>query len=160
MGSQDVNSVCTLLLEILKEYRKLDDVVTMRINRTTAQFRDRDRAGASGKGNVQERACAYLWQELVGARANKPYHHEGRLHDDFFFFFSSFHAGQKKANWKRRAEIIDYCVKVVDEAQQDSESDQQHPGAAKTHSSLPMGVTDEAKVILMDPVPLPLHPVR
>lgn len=57
---------CTL--ELLKEYRKLDDTVTMRINRTNAQFRDRDRSGATGKGNVQEQACAYLWQELVGAR--------------------------------------------------------------------------------------------
>ena len=55
-----------LSLELLKEYRKLDDTVTMRINRTTAQFRDRDRMGASGKGTVQEQACSYLWQELVG----------------------------------------------------------------------------------------------
>ncbi|KAI0005072.1 caffeine-induced death protein 2-domain-containing protein [Russula compacta] len=96
----------SLFKELLKEYRKLDDAVTMRINRTTAQFRDRDRAGASRKGNVQESACAYLWQELV-------------------------------ANWKRRAEIIDYCVKVVDEAHQ--------VRAARTHSSLSMGVTGEAK---------------
>ncbi len=55
-----------LSVELLKEYRKLDDTVTMRINRTTAQFRDRDRMGASGKGSVQEQACSYLWQELVG----------------------------------------------------------------------------------------------
>ena len=55
-----------LLVELLKEYRKLDDTVTMRINRTTAQFRDRDRIGPSGKGSIQEQACSYLWQELVG----------------------------------------------------------------------------------------------
>ena len=61
--SQGVNC---LSLELLKEYRKLDDTVTMRINRTTAQFRDRDRMGASGKGSVQEQACSYLWRELVG----------------------------------------------------------------------------------------------
>lgn len=60
------------LLELLKEYRKLDDTVTTRINRTTAQFRDRDRLGASGKGSVQEQACAYLWKELVGARGPNP----------------------------------------------------------------------------------------
>jgi hypothetical protein len=59
-------------LELLKEYRKLDDTVTTRINRTTAQFRDRDRLGASGKGSVQEQACAYLWKELVGARGQNP----------------------------------------------------------------------------------------
>ena len=58
--------------ELLKEYRKLDDAVTTRINRTTAQFRDRDRLGASGKGSVQEQACAYLWKELVGARGQNP----------------------------------------------------------------------------------------
>jgi hypothetical protein len=61
--------------ELLKEYRKLDDTVTTRINRTTAQFRDRDRLGASGKGSVQEQACAYLWKEIVGARGQKPYYH-------------------------------------------------------------------------------------
>jgi hypothetical protein len=58
--------------ELLKEYRKVDDAVTTRINRTTAQFRDRDRLGASGKGSVQEQACAYLWKELVGARGQNP----------------------------------------------------------------------------------------
>ncbi|KAI0278848.1 caffeine-induced death protein 2-domain-containing protein [Russula aff. rugulosa BPL654] len=82
--------------ELLKEYRKLDDAVTMRMNRTTAQFRDRDRLGASGKGSVQEQACAYLWKELL-------------------------------ANWKRRAEIIDYCVKVVDdEARQAGQNRSDH----------------------------------
>jgi hypothetical protein len=50
----------------------VDDAVTTRINRTTAQFRDRDRLGASGKGSVQEQACAYLWKELVGARGQNP----------------------------------------------------------------------------------------
>ena len=70
----DFSSVraCVRALELLKEYRKLDDAVTTRINRTTAQFRDRDRLGASGKGSVQEQACAYLWKELVGARGQNP----------------------------------------------------------------------------------------
>ena len=58
--------------DLLKEYRKVDDAVTTRINRTTAQFRDRDRLGASGKGSVQEQACAHLWKELVGARGQNP----------------------------------------------------------------------------------------
>ena len=40
----------------------------MRLNRTNAQFRDRDRLGEMGKGgSVQDQACAYFWQELVGA---------------------------------------------------------------------------------------------
>ena len=68
----DVNPLIYNSLELLKEYRKLDDAVTTRINRTTAQFRDRDRLGASGKGSVQEQACAYLWKELVGARGQNP----------------------------------------------------------------------------------------
>ena len=38
----------------------------MRLNRTDAQFRDRDRLGATGKGSIQDRACLHLWQELVG----------------------------------------------------------------------------------------------
>jgi len=62
----------SLFKELLKEYRKLDDTVTTRINRTTAQFRDRERLGANGKGSVQEQACAYLWKELVGARGQNP----------------------------------------------------------------------------------------
>jgi hypothetical protein len=37
----------------------------MRLNRTNAQFRDRDRLGDSGKGSVQDQACAYFWQDLV-----------------------------------------------------------------------------------------------
>ncbi|KAF8272052.1 caffeine-induced death protein 2-domain-containing protein [Lactarius quietus] len=99
----------SLFKELLKEYRKLDDTVTMRINRTTAQFRDRDRMGASGKGTVQEQACSYLWQELV-------------------------------ENWKRRTELINYCVEITNETQT-GRSDQ--PGGANPSSSL--GVSDEAK---------------
>jgi len=110
----------SLFKELLKEYRKLDDTVTMRINRTTAQFRDRDRAGASGKGTVQEQACAYLWQDLV-------------------------------ANWKRRTEIIDYCVKVVDDAQLEGTDHDRHHQRQRHHHRpganppLSVGVTDEAK---------------
>ncbi|KAN0126781.1 Caffeine-induced death protein 2 domain containing protein [Russula decolorans] len=111
----------SLFKELLKEYRKLDDAVTTRINRTTAQFRDRDRLGASGKGSVQEQACAHLWKELV-------------------------------VNWKRRAEIIDYCVKVVDEAQGGHQSDHRtgvdDDGVARrpsSSSSLSVSVADETK---------------
>ncbi|TDL29881.1 hypothetical protein BD410DRAFT_710329 [Rickenella mellea] len=53
----------SLFKELMKEYRKLDDSVTMRLNRTVAQFRDRDRLGA--EGNPQDEACAYFWKELV-----------------------------------------------------------------------------------------------
>ncbi|TFY61597.1 hypothetical protein EVJ58_g4412 [Rhodofomes roseus] len=35
----------SLFKDLLKEYRRLDDSITMRLNRTTAQFRDRDRLG-------------------------------------------------------------------------------------------------------------------
>ena len=53
-------------IDLMREYRKLDDSITMRLNRTNAQFRDRDRLGVSAKGNVQEQACAHLWLELIG----------------------------------------------------------------------------------------------
>ena len=49
----------------MNQYRKLDDSITMRYNRTTAQFRDLDRLGV-GKGTVQDQACAHLWRDLVG----------------------------------------------------------------------------------------------
>jgi hypothetical protein len=71
--------------DLLKEYRRLDDTITMRLNRTNAQFRDRDRAGTSSKGNIQDQACAYVWKELV-------------------------------ENWKRRTEMINYCVDIVDQS--------------------------------------------
>lgn len=48
------------------QYRKLDDSITMRYNRTTAQFRDLDRTVGVSKGTVQDQACAYLWKDLVG----------------------------------------------------------------------------------------------
>jgi hypothetical protein len=52
--------------DLLKEYRRLDDSILMRLNRTDAQFRDRDRLGAAGKGSVQDQSCIYMWKELVG----------------------------------------------------------------------------------------------
>ena len=83
----------------MKEYRRLDDTITMRYNRTTAQFRDRDRLGLSGKGNVQEQACAHLWKELVGTST---------------FLVVRRDPDTTTENWKRRKDIIDYCVGVVD----------------------------------------------
>ncbi|KAI0036717.1 caffeine-induced death protein 2-domain-containing protein [Vararia minispora EC-137] len=61
-------SVChniSLFKELLNEYRRLDDAIPMRLNRTTAQFRDRDRLGTGSKGSVQDQACTHLWKELV-----------------------------------------------------------------------------------------------
>ncbi|KAF8138294.1 caffeine-induced death protein 2-domain-containing protein [Boletus edulis] len=75
----------SLFKDLLKEYRRLDDTITMRLNRSNAQFRDLDREGLGGKGSIQDRACAYVWKELV-------------------------------ENWKRRTEIVDYCVNVVDQS--------------------------------------------
>lgn len=59
----------------MSQYRKLDDAITMRFNRTTAQFRDLEREGqASGKGSVNDQACAHLWKDLVGtSRALVPF---------------------------------------------------------------------------------------
>lgn len=55
----------SLFKDLLREYRRLDDTINMRLNRTNAQFRDRDREGKS-KGNVQDETCMYIWQSLVG----------------------------------------------------------------------------------------------
>ncbi|KAI0774150.1 caffeine-induced death protein 2 [Fomes fomentarius] len=46
-------------------YRKLDDTINMRLNRTTAQYRDRERSGLGGKGDIEEQTCAHVWKELV-----------------------------------------------------------------------------------------------
>jgi len=59
--------------DLLKEYRRLDDSVTMRMNRNTAQFRDRDRMGLGTRGaNNQDEACLYFWKELVGMLRHHP----------------------------------------------------------------------------------------
>ncbi|CAE6439555.1 unnamed protein product [Rhizoctonia solani] len=69
----------------MKEYRKLDDSVTMRMNRNLAQFRDidRHRSSRSGSPQLQDESCLHFWKELV-------------------------------ANWENRTEIVNYCVGVVD----------------------------------------------
>ncbi|KAH9951686.1 caffeine-induced death protein 2-domain-containing protein [Amylocystis lapponica] len=55
----------SLFKDLMREYRKLDDSITMRLNRSTAQFRDRDRLGVGSKGNFEDQACAQIWRELV-----------------------------------------------------------------------------------------------
>ncbi|KZT24513.1 hypothetical protein NEOLEDRAFT_1134891 [Neolentinus lepideus HHB14362 ss-1] len=73
----------SLFKDLLKEYRKLDDSIGMRINRTTAQFREKNRQGSGSGESVENQACAYIWRQLL-------------------------------ENWKRRTQIIEYCVGVVD----------------------------------------------
>ncbi|EKM80294.1 hypothetical protein AGABI1DRAFT_113493 [Agaricus bisporus var. burnettii JB137-S8] len=76
----------SLFKDILREYRRLDDTITMRLNRANATVRDRQREQESGaKGNVQNQACAYLWRELV-------------------------------ENWKRRTQLVDYCTTTVEQS--------------------------------------------
>ncbi|KIL70072.1 hypothetical protein M378DRAFT_67266 [Amanita muscaria Koide BX008] len=76
----------TLFKELLKEYRKLDDTIVMRLNRANATMRDRERTGDRKlTGHVQDEACAYLWRELV-------------------------------ANWERRTQLVGYCIGVVDQS--------------------------------------------
>ncbi|KAF8610718.1 hypothetical protein BDV93DRAFT_484153 [Ceratobasidium sp. AG-I] len=57
--------------ELMKEYRKLDDSVTMRMNRNLAQFRDRDRLGSGRGGSSQDEACLHFWRELVANWVNR-----------------------------------------------------------------------------------------
>ncbi|KAJ7129690.1 caffeine-induced death protein 2-domain-containing protein [Mycena epipterygia] len=77
--------------DLLREYRKLDDSIVIRLNRENAMVRDQERiSGRAGKGTVQDQACANLWQELV-------------------------------SNWKRRQQIIEYCVDVVDRSKEEKQ---------------------------------------
>ncbi|KAF8592172.1 hypothetical protein K439DRAFT_1650365 [Ramaria rubella] len=55
----------TLFKDLMKEYRRLDDSVPMRLNRNLAQFRDRERQGSSSTAGMQDEACAYFWNQLV-----------------------------------------------------------------------------------------------
>ena len=54
-------------IDILREYRRLDDTILMRLNRANAVVRDHERMHReTGGGSVQDQACASLWRELVG----------------------------------------------------------------------------------------------
>ncbi|CCA66543.1 hypothetical protein PIIN_00227 [Serendipita indica DSM 11827] len=87
-------STCTdfsVFKDVMREYRRLDDTITMRMNRNGALFRDSARTSGSrtsasssyATSNDDSEACLYFWKQLV-------------------------------ANWKARSEIIDYCVEVLD----------------------------------------------
>ena len=57
----------------MKEYRRIDDGVNMRLNRTVAMFRDREKLYAetgirAQSTNPEQEACAFFWQDLVGAQ--------------------------------------------------------------------------------------------
>ena len=53
--------------DILKEYRRLDDTIVMRLNRANAAMRDQDRIHGLREGSsLQDEACEYIWRELVG----------------------------------------------------------------------------------------------
>ncbi|KAF9491042.1 hypothetical protein BDN71DRAFT_1399049 [Pleurotus eryngii] len=54
----------SLFKELLREYRRLDDLITMRINRANAHQRDKDRLDPV-KGNLQDEACSQVWKELI-----------------------------------------------------------------------------------------------
>jgi undecaprenyl pyrophosphate synthase len=104
----------SISLELLNEYRKLDDAITMRLNRTNAQFRDRDRAGnATSKSSIQEQACDYLWRDLVGS------------YNSLSSWFACVHIVVltcmmcRSENWKRRSELVGYCIDVVDHGIED-----------------------------------------
>ncbi|KAJ7591085.1 caffeine-induced death protein 2-domain-containing protein [Mycena floridula] len=78
----------SLFKDLLKEYRKLDDSITMRLNRANAFVRDQEREGSRNttkNTSIQDEACLALWQDLVG-------------------------------NWSRRTKLINYCVNVMDES--------------------------------------------
>ena len=56
-------------IEILKEYRKLDDTIVMRLNRANARMRDRNRHQTPKETQtLQDQACANVWRELVGKK--------------------------------------------------------------------------------------------
>ncbi|KAF9485371.1 hypothetical protein BDN70DRAFT_917040 [Pholiota conissans] len=92
--------------DILKEYRKLDDTIVMRLNRANANMRDRDRIqGLSGNASLQDQACDSIWRELV-------------------------------ANWKRRTQLVEYCVSVVDKSITEKRSAMEDQADPKTQRKI------------------------
>ena len=56
--------------DLMREYRKIDDSVTMRLNRTAAQFRERDGRGGNQLDNG---ACGFFFTQLIGAFSIDPH---------------------------------------------------------------------------------------
>lgn len=52
-------------VEMVKQYRKLDDQIITRLNRAQAQFRDQSRAGSSSKSGGPDTMCYNLWHEMM-----------------------------------------------------------------------------------------------
>ncbi|KAF8897522.1 caffeine-induced death protein 2 [Infundibulicybe gibba] len=77
----------SLFKDILREYRRLDDTIVMRLNRANAALRDQERSQDTHvkSGHIQEQTCALVWEELVN-------------------------------NWNRRKQLINYCAAVVDKS--------------------------------------------
>jgi len=109
-GSPD--AIYSASLDVMREYRRLDDTIVMRLNRSDALFRDSARSGKSQRFSDSDRGsrmesgedsetCLYIWRQLVGKYASVN-HSFGIL------------SALSLANWKSRTEIIDYCVSVVD----------------------------------------------
>jgi hypothetical protein len=91
-----------LTLEILREYRRLDDTISMRLNRANAAMRDHERlTDVAGGGNVQEQACLSMWRELVG---------------EFLQVKVCHNFSQAVGNWTRRTKLVEYCVYVMDQS--------------------------------------------
>ncbi|WVR04555.1 hypothetical protein IAU60_001562 [Kwoniella sp. DSM 27419] len=60
--------------EIVRQYRKLDDQIIIRLNRAQAQLRDQDRIGqGSGEGSSSgvEAMCFRLWNEMMAGWAHR-----------------------------------------------------------------------------------------
>lgn len=96
------SDLCFQSLDILKEYRRIDDTIIMRLNRANATARDQERSHrGSGGGTIQDQACASLWRELTGMSLPMA---------GIDYLFSEL------GHWKRRSELLEYCTTVVDQA--------------------------------------------
>jgi len=88
--------------EILREYRRLDDTITMRLNRANATMRDQERLrDTTGSMNVQDQACLSVWRELVG---------------EFLRVCVCHSFSKTTGNWTCRTKLVEYCVHVVDQS--------------------------------------------
>jgi hypothetical protein len=87
--------------EILKEYRKLDDTIVMRLNRANARMRDHNRhQTTNGEQTLQDQACHNVWRELVGK---------------LYFYRYEPRTIICAANWTRRRQLIGFCGDVMDQ---------------------------------------------
>jgi hypothetical protein len=97
-------------VEMVRQYRKLDDQIITRLNRAQAQYRDQFRTASTPSSSSKSTTtgpqgmCADLWYEMMCMSLPQQ-----RLH----------HKANRVAGWAHRQTLLSYCVATVKASAED-----------------------------------------